>query len=377
MTNPMIPLMGKQADLRTVFPLFQEARRASQENELFPIKKDILQTQRDQVSSDYSSQREQALEESIYQGAKQLKIYLDAGDMNGAMQSLQQRKASLERQGLDTSHTDSAIQGLLNDPERLRQGNERIVQYGDSKRQGKSQFGAQETFKDEKGNLYFGTQRRDPATGQTQSVLSPIGNAPQQPVGNVSITGSYGLTSKEKVGQVGAETTSKKQAEIDVKKKGEQPKARARLESQLKSADGVMSKVDSALENISGLTTGLGGSVLSAVPGTPAYDLKSTVLTVKANLGFDRLQQMREQSPSGGALGNIAVAELEALQSTISSLDLNQSGEQLRENLIAIKRHYENYKNAVESYYQDEYRQGETREFTTKSGIKMTVRNAD
>jgi len=90
------------------------------------------------------------------------------------------------------------------------------------------------------------------------------------------------------------------------------------------------------------------------VEGTPAYNLASEIETIKANLGFDRLQQMRDNSPTGGALGAIAVQELVALQSTVANLDPNQSEEQLRENLGRIRGHYDRWRSVVEQALQEE-----------------------
>lgn len=67
------------------------------------------------------------------------------------------------------------------------------------------QFGAQQTFKDSKGNLFFGTQRRDPKTGQVVSALSPVGAA-QEPVGEIKAVNGLGLTASEQVAQKGAES---------------------------------------------------------------------------------------------------------------------------------------------------------------------------
>lgn len=52
-----------------------------------------------------------------------------------------------------------------------------------------------------------------------------------------------------------------------------------------------------------------------------ARDNYLAVNTIKANLGFDALQAMRDASPTGGALGQVAVQELEMLQSTVAALD--------------------------------------------------------
>ena len=120
----------------------------------------------------------------------------------------------------------------------------------------------------------------------------------------------------------------------------------AAAEGAVNAADRIIGKVDEALPLVSGLTAGL-GSVTSFIPGTSGANLRSTLETIKANLGFDRLQQMRDASPTGGALGQVAVKELDALQSSVSSLDLNQSPERLRNNLEQIKTHYARWRQAT------------------------------
>lgn len=118
------------------------------------------------------------------------------------------------------------------------------------------------------------------------------------------------------------------------------------LQYQLDRADRVMETVDNALENVSGWTSGL-GSLLSKVPATKARDFQKQLDTIKANIGFQELQAMRAASPTGGALGQVAVQELEYLQAVLGSLDAAQSPTQVRENLEAVKQHYVNWKNTV------------------------------
>jgi hypothetical protein len=75
--------------------------------------------------------------------------------------------------------------------------------------------------------------------------------------------------------------------------------------------------------------------------------LSKRLTTIKANLGFDRLQQMRDASPTGGALGQVAVQELIALQSTIASLDQDQSPAQLKQALDKIETSYAKWRDTV------------------------------
>lgn len=108
----------------------------------------------------------------------------------------------------------------------------------------------------------------------------------------------------------------------------------------------VLGKVDEALGRVSAFTAGAGG-LLSVVPGTNARNLQADIDTIKANLGFQQLQAMRDASPTGGALGQVTERELGFLQSTVASLDQLQSPEQLRSALNQIKVHYNNWLDAV------------------------------
>jgi len=110
----------------------------------------------------------------------------------------------------------------------------------------------------------------------------------------------------------------------------------------------VLNKIDDVMGRVGNLSAGFGGSVLDVVPGTDAYDLKADLETIRANFGFDRLQAMRDMSPTGGALGQVAVQELSALQASVANLDNAQSPSQLKANLKKAKQHYENWLNTLE-----------------------------
>lgn len=126
------------------------------------------------------------------------------------------------------------------------------------------------------------------------------------------------------------------------------PKDAARAAGAVQKADIVIGKVDEAMKNVGFGSTGLTGTVLGMVPGTKAYDLDKTIDTIKGNLGFSELQAMREASPTGGALGQVAIQELAMLQSTVASLEKGQSEAQLRRGLEQVRKHFQNWKNAVQ-----------------------------
>ena len=132
-------------------------------------------------------------------------------------------------------------------------------------------------------------------------------------------------------------------------------KAAAKEEQRMDAYSGIKAKVDltsnavdTALKETGFFTTGMTGKMLSAIPGTSAFELEGTVNTILANLGFSELQAMRNASPTGGALGQVAVRELEMLQSTIASLRMGQSEGKQLQSLATIKKHLDNWKATIE-----------------------------
>jgi len=88
--------------------------------------------------------------------------------------------------------------------------------------------------------------------------------------------------------------------------------------------------------------TGITGSVASQVPGSARKSAEGLVRTIQANIGFDRLGQMRAESPTGGALGNITEQELKFLQSVLGSIDLDQKDADIVKNLDRLQKIYNN-----------------------------------
>jgi hypothetical protein len=81
---------------------------------------------------------------------------------------------------------------------------------------------------------------------------------------------------------------------------------------------------------------------VSKVPGTPRENMNEALAPIIANIGFDKLQAMREASPTGGALGQVSNIELAALQKSLASLSLNQTAESFYANVLKVQRHYRN-----------------------------------
>jgi hypothetical protein len=117
----------------------------------------------------------------------------------------------------------------------------------------------------------------------------------------------------------------------------------AAREGGIKTAGVVLTNIDEAQRVIKESklpTSGFVGSMLTKIPGTAATDVSALVNTIKANIGFDKLQAMRDASPTGGALGQVSNQEIDFLQSTLNNLTQNQSQEQFNKQLQILENQY-------------------------------------
>ena len=112
--------------------------------------------------------------------------------------------------------------------------------------------------------------------------------------------------------------------------------AAAAAPARLESAKNLTRLIDEAAANTNYFTSGF-ASATTFIPGSPAANLASTLESIKSNLAFDRLQQMRDESRTGGALGQIVLRELDMLASVWASTQQSQSPPQLRENLAVLR----------------------------------------
>jgi hypothetical protein len=140
-----------------------------------------------------------------------------------------------------------------------------------------------------------------------------------------------------------------------------QPKANRALIRTESNASNVMTAVQGALDILRrnpGWTTGKTGKLMEGVPGSDAYQLAQYFKTIKANVGFNELQQMRDASPTGGALGQVAVQELDSLQATKGSLDIGQSADALEQALHNIAADTDSTVASMYDAYEKDYGAG-------------------
>lgn len=136
---------------------------------------------------------------------------------------------------------------------------------------------------------------------------------------------------------------------------------RARKEKQSLNAsnakiDDSVKLVDSILAGKSdfGGVTGM-GRLGAKIPGTDWADLEAKIERLRGRSAFAELQEMRANSPTGGALGAIAVRELELLQNAATQLQNSQSPEALEQSLIDYRRTLIESKKRMNQAYADHY----------------------
>lgn len=126
------------------------------------------------------------------------------------------------------------------------------------------------------------------------------------------------------------------------------------LEGRLADADIAITQAGKAIKQSNFFNTG----VAAQVPGynrlTNVTDMRAMLDSLKAKLGFKELADMRFESPTGGALGQVAVQEINYLQSVIASLDQAQSEEALDAGLVEVKRSYKKAKVLIQKAMEEE-----------------------
>jgi hypothetical protein len=138
------------------------------------------------------------------------------------------------------------------------------------------------------------------------------------------------LQAQKLVGDIGEQ---KEKVEEKVQKKALQ-------ESQAKSQANIVAQdLDKIINlvNSGKFDPGVTAAVARNVPGTTSFDVEKLLDSVKSNVAFNKLQEMRAASPTGGALGSVSTHEMNLLQSVLGSLDTATSKDQFLSNLQRLR----------------------------------------
>lgn len=193
---------------------------------------------------------------------------------------------------------------------------------------------------------------RNPQTGKYSAYLP----AKDGSITEVQIPeGEEFVPDSGRMGYNPANILEKSAAETQAERIKQMPAQQRALLRRQQQATVVDDSIDRALQSASGWTTGFFGNVAARVPGTDAYDLARTLDTIRANIGFDKLQEMREQSPTGGALGPVSDFENRNLQAVLGNLEQSQSKEQFIYNLEQVRNAVRDIVHGSEMQFIDTY----------------------
>jgi hypothetical protein len=127
-----------------------------------------------------------------------------------------------------------------------------------------------------------------------------------------------------------------------------------------------LNRVRNLVSKFTPYTTGVVGAAAQYVPGSAAYGLRSELKTVIANLAFDTLAQLKQQSSTGASgLGSVTEKEMDLLKSAVAEFDLAKSDKDLVRAANTVVRHYNNVIQAM-------YRDGQTVARTMQNVQRIT-----
>ena len=181
----------------------------------------------------------------------------------------------------------------------------------------------------------------NPKTGKYETIF-------QKPTSDLDLIKLDQAAQRLELAKEKAESATEKarlQGEIN-QIKLEQMKAQAEFKPRYKAerVRRIVESIDSVIDRVGYLTSGIAGKASESVPGTPAYDLTQDIISLKSNIAENELQEMREASKTGGAVGQVAIQEWVFLSSVLGALDIGQSPNQLKRNLEKVKRSVEKWR---------------------------------
>ena len=99
--------------------------------------------------------------------------------------------------------------------------------------------------------------------------------------------------------------------------------------------------------------------IAKKIPLTDAKTLDGYIQSALSNVGLDTLQTMRENSPTGGALGQVPVQQQKRLEQVLGSLDIEQRPEIIEDNLKRIINIYKDISYGTPDEIMNLLKQGE------------------
>ncbi len=150
------------------------------------------------------------------------------------------------------------------------------------------------------------------------------------------------LLARLEEGKLNRALNPKEEAQLEKLNKARQDsidKVRTSYTGFLKKNTNLTKTIDDAIKLVetNPSTAGLFGQATQFFAGSNSRKLEAMLNTIRANLGFGELAEMRQNSPTGGAVGQLSEKELVLLSAVEASLDQFQGNEQLIKHLNRIK----------------------------------------
>jgi hypothetical protein len=139
---------------------------------------------------------------------------------------------------------------------------------------------------------------------------------------------------------------------IDLRKS--MPKARGAVNTLKMKGEKVAAIIADALPLAKSMFAAGPGAMLSSVWNTDSRKLAGLLTNLKAVIGFDTLAEMRANSPTGGALGQVSNIEINLLQAVQGTLDQGQQ-ELLIRSLTDIQGNYPRLLSWAEERFKEQY----------------------
>jgi hypothetical protein len=139
---------------------------------------------------------------------------------------------------------------------------------------------------------------------------------------------------------------------IDLQKS--RPKARGSINTLRIKGEKVAAIIADALPLAKSLLAAGPGTMLKGVWNTDSRKLAGLLTNLKAIIGFDTLAEMRANSPTGGALGQVSNIEINLLQAVQGTLDQGQQDLLIR-SLTDIQGNYPRLLSWAEERFKEQY----------------------
>jgi len=127
-------------------------------------------------------------------------------------------------------------------------------------------------------------------------------------------------------------------------------KQKTESENSLRVISGMKEQLTEAINTGNEITGDILGIAFSFIPGQDSYSFRTDVNTLKANLGFNALQEARQASENGASgFGQLTERELSTLESLIEDLSLGLPQSEFLNRLNTIERTFTNARDRAKS----------------------------